>query len=1283
MFTPKYPVLVRSMRFACVLAVLIGLSFTAWRVGASVYSQRLSAGQTTPAAHDRNGLAAALNPDGSLRAGANGSFNTSGFRMEYSATGAPRFVAAASGDFWDTQFNMPNGVPLNMNNGGVSQSCKVLALAVSGTNIYVGGVFFSANNIAATNVAKFDTLTNTWSKLGTGSGNGVTGGTFPGVYALAVIGSDLYVGGVFDTANVGGTTVSANNVAKFDTLTNTWSKLGAGSGNGVSNSVLALAVSGSDLYVGGAFTQANSGIDITANRVAKFNTTNGAWSALGTGSGNGLDGAVRGLVVSGTDLYVGGDFTTANVGGTTVSANRIAKFNTTTPGWSKLGTDGAGLSASVFVLALSGSGDLYACGDFTTANVGGTTVSANRVAKVNLTTGVWSALGTGSGNGVSGRASAMMLLGSDLYVGGNFTTANVGGTTVTANGIAKFDTLTNTWSKLGTGSGNGIDIVGAGANALAVIGSNIYVGSGGRVANFNGAPPVNASRIAKFDTTTNTWSGLGTGVGNGVNNVVNAVAVSGTNIFVGGDFTYAGNVAANRVAKFDTTTNTWSAFGTGGGNGVGAVNGLSTQVRALAVIGNYLYVGGDFQAVNAGGPTVSANYIAKVDITTGTWSALGTNGGNGVSGFAGGSAVRALAVSGSDLYVGGNFHTANFGGASGSTSAKNVAKFNTTTGVWSDLRGGVDGLGSAVYALAVSGSDLYVGGDFNTAAIFNGAFAASYIAKFNTTTPGWSKLGTGAGNGVNNIVRALAVSGSGDLYVGGDFTTANSDTVPANRVAKFNSTTGWSKLGTGAGNGVNAYVASMALRGSELFVGGESISQANVGGTTVSTKSLANFNTTTGVWRAVADSGGGNGANNIVSALAVGGSYLYAVGGFDVVGDNKPSAGIGRFFSANTSPTITAGATVTRQQGTTGSSATIATVSDIESSAGSIGVTATTVPTGISITDITNLSGTVTATVAADCTAATGNNTVVLTATDGTLTATANFIVTVTANTAPTVGTYANTSVAAGDSVTVTPNAAPADNGTIASVTATAAPNTFTGSFNGNISTGALTITNAGPSGTYTITVTVTDNCGATAQRTFTLTINNPNSPPTITAGATVTRQQGSAGSTATIATVSDAESGAGGVTVTATTVPTGISITGITNSSGTVMATVAAGCNAAPGDNTIVLTASDGTVTTTANFIVTVTTNTAPTVGTYANTTLNPNGGTTVTPNAAPADNGSIANVTATASPNTFTGSFTQPFNRRSHDHERRAIGQLYDHRDGDGQLRRDRAADLHADGQ
>ncbi|MEP7342062.1 MAG: hypothetical protein ABI977_30300 [Acidobacteriota bacterium] len=395
-----------------IMLSLAGLSFAGWGVGASQSSANTENGG------DQNGLASVLSPDGSLKPGVNGSFNASGYRMETAASGPPRFVPTAAQSVcngWDAQFGLSNGT-----------NTSVSAVVVSGGDIYIGGTFVAAGNVAANRVAKFNLTTGNWSALGTGGGNGVDGF----VNAMVVIGSDLYVGGDFTMANFGGTSISARGVAKFNMLTNVWSALGTGSGKGVNGRSFVLAAIGSDLYVGGDFTMANfGGTSISANRLAKFNTATNTWSALGTGSGNGVNDYVNAMAVIGSDLYVGGTFNTANVGGATVSVNYVARFNTITNTWNTLGIGGGnGVNIAVSALAVIGN-DLYVGGFFQTVNVGGMTVSVNNVAKFNTTTGVWSALGTGGDNGVDGQVFALAVIGNDLYVGGTFTMASVGGGT--------------------------------------------------------------------------------------------------------------------------------------------------------------------------------------------------------------------------------------------------------------------------------------------------------------------------------------------------------------------------------------------------------------------------------------------------------------------------------------------------------------------------------------------------------------------------------------------------------------------------------------------------------------------------------------------------------------------------------------------------------------------------------------------------------------------------------------------------------------------------------------
>ena len=273
-------------------------------------------------------------------------------------------------------------------------------------------------------------------------------------------------------------------------------------------------------------------------------------------------------------------------------------------------------------------------------------------------------------------------------------------------------------------------------------------------------------------------------------------------------------------------------------------------------------------------------------------------------------------------------------------------------------------------------------------------------------------------------------------------------------------------------------------------------------------------------------------------------------------------------------------------------------MSDLEQSAGSLVVTAPTVPAGLTLSTIVNTTGTVTANLVAACSATVGANAVGLSVSDGLLSTAGNLSVNVTANAAPTLGTYGSTTLIAGNGTTVTPSAAPTDNGSVATVTASAPG--FTGTFSGNAATGVITISNAGPaSGTpYVVTVTATDNCGSTTTSTFNLTVNAPNSAPTITPAVGVTRQQGTGVSNSAIATVSDAEQAAGSLVVTAPTVPAGLTVSGIVNTTGTVSANLVAACGATVGANTVGLSVSDGLLSTAGNLSVNVTANGVPVLG-------------------------------------------------------------------------------------
>ena len=88
---------------------------------------------------------------------------------------------------------------------------------------------------------------------------------------------------------------------------------------------------------------------MSAASIAKWNGS--TWAALGSGT----NGAVVALTANGTDIYAGGNFTTA--GG--APANRIAKWDGSA--WSPLGS---GMDGQVNALLADNSGHLFVGGNF-------------------------------------------------------------------------------------------------------------------------------------------------------------------------------------------------------------------------------------------------------------------------------------------------------------------------------------------------------------------------------------------------------------------------------------------------------------------------------------------------------------------------------------------------------------------------------------------------------------------------------------------------------------------------------------------------------------------------------------------------------------------------------------------------------------------------------------------------------------------------------------------------------------------------------------------------------
>jgi hypothetical protein len=233
-------------------------------------------------------------------------------------------------------------------------------------------------------------------------------------------------------------------------------------------------------------------------------------------------------------------------------------------------------------------------------------------------------------------------------------------------------------------------------------------------------------------------------MGSGFNNIVYALQAIGTDLYIGGNFTTANGISANRICKYDRTTGIFSAMG----------SGVNNFVLALCSIGTDLYIGGNFTTANG----ISANCICKYDRTTGIFSAMGS----GVNNF-----VVVLYPKGTDLYVGGDFTNAN------SISGTNrICKYDTTNSTFYAMGSGVN---REVKTICEINSDLYIGGAFTT---FNnndglGNVISTGICKYNITTTKFSVGGIEFNNTINSLCAIET-----NLYIGGYFTLVNKQILP-------------------------------------------------------------------------------------------------------------------------------------------------------------------------------------------------------------------------------------------------------------------------------------------------------------------------------------------------------------------------------------------------------------------------------------------------------------------------------------------------------------------------
>jgi len=299
-----------------------------------------------------------------------------------------------------------------------------------------------------------------------------------------------------------------------------------GQWNDKSDSLLALFGSGDVyaiseyngiLFAGGFFTVLNPEGN-WYNNAARFNGE--FWTTCGSGTGNdenGMSDYVNCLLEFNGELYAGGRFGFA--GGPILDPQEtpyIAKFNGTQ--WLPVGE---GMDWTVTDMTIY-DGDLIVSGYFTYAGA----VSANYIARWDGSN--WYSLGSGT----NGQVTALTVHNGELYAGGSFDSAGV----VAAKNIAKWNGVN--WQAVG----NGIE------------GLQIYT-----LASYNNKLYAGGEDLLKPDESGTTgilkWDGAQwDSVGAGTDGSVICLLVTESGLIVGGDFSQAGGISANNIAKLSDTT---------------------------------------------------------------------------------------------------------------------------------------------------------------------------------------------------------------------------------------------------------------------------------------------------------------------------------------------------------------------------------------------------------------------------------------------------------------------------------------------------------------------------------------------------------------------------------------------------------------------------------------------------------------------------------------------------------------------------------------------------------
>jgi hypothetical protein len=433
-------------------------------------------------------------------------------------------------------------------------------------------------------------------------------GTGSGVNALQTSGSTTFVGGNFTTNN----------------FSNIFSVTSAGttplSGSGLNGEVLTMFLNGTQLFVGGKFTNTSTDGIAGLNNIAAYDTSKNTWNALGAG----VNGMVTNVVplllnittnVPETVITLTGDFTQILAFGSNSSID-VTGFGVWVPShnnWLQ--------NLNVATIAISGvltaAVDLPTGGSLFAGSLSSSQLSANGA--VALSSGLSTlpvhiqpssasdASSTLSKRATSGSQNARGVVAGLFYENGGRNVTILGGhfTATGSNGSAINNLVFINGSNSDTVTGVGSQISNDSTIlALAVEKDTLFAG-GSVTGTVNGG---SIDGLVSFNLISSTFGTQPPALsGNTV--VVKTISTRPGNsgdVYVGGSFSSAGSLGCPAVCVFSTSVSQWNRPGS---NLAGTANTMTWASTNSLIVGGSLSVNG--------ANTSLANYDAKAQ----TWSA--------------------------------------------------------------------------------------------------------------------------------------------------------------------------------------------------------------------------------------------------------------------------------------------------------------------------------------------------------------------------------------------------------------------------------------------------------------------------------------------------------------------------------------------------------------------------------------------------------------------------------------------------------------------------------------